>query len=137
MTNFHDLPTRDDLLGEIDTFLARTKMSDDQFGRLSCKKNHRLLERVRCGGDFRLSTVHRILEFIESYEDKGPPKGFPDDGFAFPDIEPAPPTRAIGPDLPKSLENDLQASLVEWREVCARKHELEEQIATITDLLHA
>jgi hypothetical protein len=51
--------------------------------------------------------------------------------------EPLAPEAALGPGLRPSLEKDLEVLLAEWRELCALKRAVEEQIAAITDLLYA
>ncbi len=60
----------DQIVEEIERFIARTGMTPTAFGKLAVN-NGRLVGDLRRGRDIRLSTVERIRAFIRSYEAGG------------------------------------------------------------------
>jgi hypothetical protein len=52
-----------DLVTDVETFLARTRMNPQVFGRKVCR-NSRLVERLRSGGDVQTRTADKIRSFI-------------------------------------------------------------------------
>jgi hypothetical protein len=56
---------QNDLLREIDGFLAERKMSDSYFGKLACG-NTEVVKRLRGDGSVTLKTAQRIRAFIST-----------------------------------------------------------------------
>ena len=56
-----------DLLNEIETFLARSKLGSSYFGKAACG-NSEVVERLRNGGTVTLVTAQKIRDFINSRE---------------------------------------------------------------------
>jgi hypothetical protein len=58
------MPTlRNTLLVKVERFLTWRKMSATRFGYLSCG-DPGFVRKLRSGGDFRASTMERVVEFI-------------------------------------------------------------------------
>ena len=58
---------REELIQELDTFLARHGLADTRFGILSVGDGH-LMRRIRDGKTIRRSTVLKIRKFCQRYE---------------------------------------------------------------------
>ena len=59
------MTTTPSLLAQIDHFLKRTHLTDEQFGRQACN-NGRLIPRIRKRGDFKLARAAQIGEFLKN-----------------------------------------------------------------------
>jgi hypothetical protein len=59
------MSTIQQIVKEIDAFLADTGMAETYFGALAVK-NPNLISRVRAGGDMNSRTIDRVREFIAS-----------------------------------------------------------------------
>lgn len=57
------------LLEQIESFLDRNGMPPTRFGTEATNDRH-LVFRLRAGRDIRLSTVMRVIRFMEDYEKK-------------------------------------------------------------------
>ncbi len=60
----------DDIIIEIDAFMAKHGMKPGTFGRLSVGDHH-VVQQIRGGRDLRRSTERRIRAFMASYEAEG------------------------------------------------------------------
>lgn len=60
----------DDIITEIDDFLAQHSMKPGTFGRLSVGDHH-VVQQIRSGRDLRRSTERRIRAFMASYGTEG------------------------------------------------------------------
>jgi predicted transcriptional regulator len=61
------MSNRDDLVAEIEAFLARTGMTESQFG-VEAVNNPALMHYLYRGRDLRLTTVERLREFMRTYK---------------------------------------------------------------------
>ena len=57
----------DDLITEIDAFMAKHSMKPCTFGRLAVKDHH-IVTNIRNGREPRRSTEQRIRQFMKSYD---------------------------------------------------------------------
>jgi hypothetical protein len=56
---------RDEFLGEIEAFLSAHRINATHFGRLVMNDSS-FVHRIRAGGDVRLSTMQKVIEFMRS-----------------------------------------------------------------------
>ena len=65
--------TKEELLAEIEAFLARTGMGPTQFGKL-IDNNTNVVKRLRAGKSITTDTADKIRDFIRNYESSDCPR---------------------------------------------------------------
>lgn len=56
--------TIDDLIGDIESYLARTGLTETQFGRLAVNDGSLISRRLRGGMDVQISTIERVRRYM-------------------------------------------------------------------------